>query len=73
MVGNPKNDRGKKPRVEAADDNLLVYMRLVKLGYGDLKGVEEMNSREVLQALHYESFCDDYEAEHFRLNQKEGD
>jgi len=36
-------------------------MRLVKAGYGTLKEVKEMNAREVIQALNYESFVNDYQ------------
>jgi hypothetical protein len=40
----------------------------VKAGYGSLREVQEMNAREVLQALHYENFLSDYEAAYFEVN-----
>lgn len=45
-------------------------MRLVKLGYGTLIQVREMNAREVLQALHYEDFLAEYEAAFYDLNKR---
>lgn len=44
--------------------------RLVKAGYGDLKAIKQMNSREVLQALSYEKFLSDYETAYRELNKK---
>jgi hypothetical protein len=41
--------------------------RLVKLGYGSLDRVKKMTAREVLQALYYEKFCDDYERAYMEL------
>jgi len=40
----------------------MFHMRLVKAGYGSLREVKEMTAREVLQAMNYETFCNDYEA-----------
>lgn len=40
---------------------MLIYLKLVKSGYGNLEQVKRMNSREVIQALHYEKFIVDYE------------
>ena len=47
---------------------LLIHLRLVKAGLGSLAEVREMDARTVIQALHYESFCDDYERAHWELN-----
>lgn len=38
----------------------MLDFRLVKAGYGNLKQVRKMNSREYLQALGYEKFLSDY-------------
>jgi hypothetical protein len=46
-------------------------LKLVKSGYGTLGEVKEMSSREVVQALHYEKFIGDYEAEYLELNKAE--
>ena len=35
--------------------------RLTKLGFGNFKEVTELDSRVVIQALHYEDFISDYE------------
>jgi hypothetical protein len=40
----------------------------VKLGYGSLREVETMDARQVLQALHYEEFCGDYESAYAEMN-----
>jgi len=48
--------------VESNDDDLLIFFKLVKCGYGSLSEVKEMNAEEVLQALFYESFCSDYQS-----------
>lgn len=47
-------------------------LRLVKSGYGNLKEVKEMNAREVLQAIHYETFLanlESYSIEQARLKE----
>jgi hypothetical protein len=46
-------------------------LKLVKSGYGTLKEVRAMDTREVIQALHYEKFVSDYEAEYLELNKAE--
>ena len=56
------------PKTEIKDDVLLIYFRLVKLGYGNLEEVKKMDSREVLQALFYEKFIHDYEEAYLELN-----
>lgn len=43
-------------------------MKLVKVGYGSLKEVKEMTAREVLQALNYEKFLNDYESAYVEAN-----
>ena len=43
-------------------------MKLVKSGYGSLKDVKEMDAREVLQAIAYDTFTSQYESEAQRLN-----
>ena len=43
-------------------------MRLVKSGYGSLREVKEMTAREVMQALHYETFLENYESSYLELN-----
>jgi len=52
-------ERGVK--VNLSDDDLLIYFKLVKSGYGSFEEVKEMNVREVIQALYYESFLTDYQ------------
>jgi len=61
-------DAPKKPRVEVGEDILLTYCRLVKLGYGSLKEVKELDARTVLQALYYEDFCDNYVKAFYEAN-----
>jgi len=46
----------------------MILLRLVKAGYGSLKEVKEMGAREVLQALHYERFLDEYENAYVEMN-----
>jgi hypothetical protein len=43
-------------------------MRLVKAGYGTMAQVRQMTSREVLQALSYEQFINDYQEAYIALN-----
>jgi hypothetical protein len=40
----------------------------VKLGFGTLNEVKEMNAREVLQTLNYEKFLNDYEVAFCEVN-----
>jgi hypothetical protein len=50
---------------------LLIYYRLCKAGYA--KSVQEaktMDAREVIQALAYEGFLNDYERVWLELNKK---
>lgn len=47
-------------------------MKLVHLGYGTLSDVRKMNAREVLQAIYYDSYLNDYENAYLELN-KNGD
>ena len=56
------------PKTEIKDDVLLIYFRLVKLGFGTLEQVKQLDSREVLQALFYEKFLSDYEEAYLELN-----
>jgi hypothetical protein len=48
-----------------------LLFKLVKSGYGSLKELKEADVREVMQALHYEEFCGNYEAEYVALNRGE--
>jgi hypothetical protein len=51
---------------------LLVYFKLCKAGYaGSVAEAKEMDVRTVLQALAYESFCNDWEAMFWQLNNRE--
>lgn len=62
-------DERKYPSIEASDDVLLIYLRLCKAGYaGSLNHAKEMTAREVLQALNYETFCNQYEQAYLELN-----
>ena len=47
---------------------MLYLIKLVKAGYGSLKEVKEMTTREVLQALNYEKFIGEYESTTLELN-----
>jgi hypothetical protein len=40
------------------------------MGYGSLREVKEMTAREVIQALYYDTFLNEYEAEYIYLNRK---
>ena len=42
----------------------------MKAGYGNIEVVKRMNSREVLQALSYEKFLNDYQTTYMELNKK---
>jgi hypothetical protein len=51
------------------DDVLLVYFKLCKAGYASsVKEASEMDARSVIQALHYENFCNDWEEQFLKLN-----
>lgn len=47
---------------------MAIFCRLVKAGYGTIREVKEMDAREVLQAIHYEAFCDHYETAYMEMN-----
>lgn len=49
---------------------MLYLIKLVKAGYGSLKEVKEMTTREVLQALNYEKFISEYESTTLQLNKE---
>lgn len=58
--------------VEGEDDDLLIYFRLVKSGYAaSLREAKEMDVREVIQALHYETFLADYEKAFIEMNRSD--
>lgn len=40
----------------------------MKLGYGSLNQVKEMNAREVIQALNYDRFLSDYEGAYLEMH-----
>lgn len=65
----PRENRN-EPRVEVKQDPLVIIIRLVKMGYGDIETVKRMNSREVLQAIQYEKFTADYQAAYMELNKR---
>ena len=46
---------------------MLIYFKLVKLGYGSYNEVVELDARVVIQALNYEKFCDDYESAYLEM------
>lgn len=46
----------------------MIYFRLSKAGYGTVNEIEEWEARKVLQAIHYEGFCYDYEAAYIEVN-----
>jgi hypothetical protein len=47
----------------------LIHLRLCKAGYAaSLEDAKKMTAREVLQALNYEKFCDDFERAWAELN-----
>ncbi len=57
------------PEVKVTDDDLLVYFRLCKAGYASsVTEAAGLSARVVLQALHYEKFCNDYENAYLELN-----
>jgi hypothetical protein len=43
-------------------------LKLVKAGYGSFPEVAKLDARTVIQALHYEKFCGDYQAAYLELN-----
>ena len=52
------------------DNDLIIFFRLVKSGYGNFFEVQKMTATEVLQALYYEKFLVDYEETYLELNKK---
>ena len=68
MVERPREVRN-YPKIEAKDDNLLIYFRLCKAGYAtSVREAAELDARTVLQALYYEGFCSDYELAYLEIN-----
>ena len=66
-----KDSESKKPSLEADDDVLTVYFRLCKAGYASsIQQAKELNAREVVQALYYEKFCNEYEKCWMEINKK---
>ncbi len=64
---------GVRPRVTVSerdeDEELLIYLRLVKGGWASgFDEAKRLNVREVLQALHYDTFLVDYEKAYIDLN-----
>lgn len=49
----------------------MIHYRLVKAGYGTLEEVRKLNARDVIQALHYESFLSSYEAAYVEMVKNE--
>jgi len=49
----------------------LIFFRLAKQGYGSVNEIEQWDVRKVVQALHYEKFCDDYEKAYLELRKDE--
>jgi hypothetical protein len=49
---------------------LLIYFKLARAGYGSVNEIEKWDARKVLQAIHYEKFCNEYEAAYFELNRR---
>jgi len=43
-------------------------LKLAKAGYGSFLEVKSFDARTVLQMLHYETFCADYERAYMELN-----
>lgn len=66
VPGGTKNE----PKIKVENDPLVIIIRLVKSGYGDIEVVKRMNSREVLQAIQYEKFTADYQAAYIELNKR---
>lgn len=58
----------KRPRIEVVDDDLMIYFRLAKEGYGSVREIEQWDARKVIQAINYEKFCGDYEAAYMEVN-----
>lgn len=59
----------KSPRVEAVDDDLLIFFKLCKSGYANsISDAKTLTAREVLEALNYEQFICDYEDTYMELN-----
>ena len=56
-----------KARKTATEDSLLTMLQLVKAGYGSLREVKLMNTREVIQAMYYEDFKNNFEMKHMEL------
>lgn len=50
-----------KIKVEIKDDDLLIFIRLSKAGYGTIEDIKRMNAREVIQAMAYENYLSDYQ------------
>ena len=69
VLGSYKGNTN-EPKIEVKSDPLVVILKLVKAGYGDIEVVKRMNSREVLQALSYEKFITDYQTAYTELNKK---
>lgn len=60
-----------RPRVEAKEDDLTLYLRLCKAGYANsVLEAMQLPARVVLQALSFEKFLGDYEAAWVELNKK---
>jgi len=60
--GNELRRYSETSKRKALDEDLLVYFRLCKAGYASsVKEASEMDARTVIQALHYEGFCNDWE------------
>jgi hypothetical protein len=48
----------------------LIFFRLAKAGYASVNEIETWDARKVLQALHYEKFCVDYENVFVEMNKR---
>lgn len=65
------SDVRKKPRIEAEDDDLVIYFRLCDAGYAQsIADAAKLDARTVIQALYYEKFKSDYEQAYIEINKE---
>lgn len=67
VLSNHESKRN-EPSVEIKNDPLVLVLKLVKAGYGDIEVVKRMSSREFLQAVAFEKFERDYQVAYMELN-----
>lgn len=50
------------------EDDLLIFLKLSRAGYGSLAEVEQMDAHHILQAVNYEKFLSEFEASFVHIN-----